>query len=159
MTNFTQVNTINHIMTKDYFLGTFENPAHKVNVECKNLNDFEALIITRIDVIDSKLAESVMVTPMQGMYKGQPENSFMISFNCPLNMAKSLILLDIMTELFKDLGQESFIFRQGLNKTHNLFDTQTGKVLMLGSEIVFTDNAEAYSVINKIPFTMQLEAL
>lgn len=157
MTNFTQANTINHIMTKDYFLGTFAAPAKKTSVECKNLNDFEELVINRIDVKDPALAGAVMITPMQGMYKGQAEDSYMISFNAPLTMAKSLLLLEIMTELFKDLGQESFIFRQGLNQSHNLFDAFTGKVLMVGSDITLTDNVEAYSVINKIPFTMQLE--
>lgn len=156
LNNAAQRQVIDKIICGGYFLGTYHNPLHKQDVTPLNDASFDEMILTRLDAAHPKYADVVVITPMRGYYLGIPELSYMISFNAIFTAAQYMELTDIMTSLFKDLGQDSFIFRH-TNQTHCLINAQTGKADMVGQEIEFKENALCYSIINDIPFTMELK--
>lgn len=150
---------INRIMCGGYFLGTYHNPMRKVTHDVKTDDEFINLILTRLDAANPELADICIITPCIGVYYGTKEPSFMISFDTVLSLSKSLQVLEIMTELFKDLGQESVLYRQN-DGAHHLYSCETGKCLMFGQEIEFKEfNADfqgSYTDLNGIKFTMEL---
>lgn len=153
-----QNQTTNLVLHGAYFLGTYHNPYHKRQVRVTDDNDFESLLLTRLEASSPELANDLLLTPCKGMYKGLAEPSFMMTFS-NMTLSKSMTLLDIMTELFKDLGRESFILKDADNNL--MIDCATGKVLNYGAGVkIGTYNQDYdgfYTDVNGVKFTLNFK--
>lgn len=142
-----------------YFLGTYHNPMAKQSIVCQTDEQFENLLLTRLECSSPNLANDLLLTPCKGMYKGSQEHSFMMTFS-DMTLSKSLDLLNIMTELFKDLGQESFILKDADNNL--MIDCATGKLLNYGAGVKISEYNQDYdgfyTEVNGVKFSLNFKA-
>lgn len=152
--------TIESLTKNNYFLLTYENPKFKPKVVVKNRFEFEEILYYRLQSAKQVFADSVIITPCLGQYGGVVENSFSVSFNHALSLVDKLMIIDIIENLSKDLGQESFIFR---NESNNqvMFNAQNGSVMATGTDfsLLNEDTVNNFSIINGVKFSLNFEFL